>query len=80
MNKKDKKILTGLSFTSPAPVNEAFFRKSFIDASGTAYSGFKRLMQKGFIITTSEGYDLDDPFFNQWIRMRRMRDTLPTHG
>lgn len=73
LNKTDKKILIGLASMAPAQLNESFFKRFFIDASSTAYSSIKRLMDKGFIIVSSKGYDLDDPFFKKWIVLRRSK-------
>ncbi len=36
----------------------------------------KRLIQKGLVIKSDKGFELDDPFFGEWIVMRRSGDWL----
>ncbi len=70
-NKTDKKLLIGLSLSDLTPLSEAFYRKYNIGAPSTAYSSLKRLMVTGHITKSENRYCLDDPFFCQWIKMRR---------
>ena len=39
--------------------------------TSTRYSAYKRLLQKGYLIQTKEGYRVEDPFFAAWIFDKR---------
>jgi hypothetical protein len=71
LNKTDKKLMIGLSFSGIAPLSEAFYRKYNIGASSTAFSSIKRLMGNGYINKVDNKYEMDDPFFSQWLKERR---------
>lgn len=58
-NNTDKKILRILS------KGEKPYENNSIPTS-TIYSSIKKLMKKGFLIK-GEGYEVEDPFFKQWI-------------
>ena len=62
MSKTDKKILIAIAMqekisTLPQPTS-------------TTYSGLKRLVTQGYLIK-NEHFELDDPFFRQWIIQKR---------
>jgi len=42
-------------------------------ASSTVFSSLKRLVEKGFMVKSSIGYEMDDPFFKEWIKIRRLK-------
>jgi len=63
--------MIGLSFTGNAPLSEAFYRKYNIGASSTAFSSIKRLMENGYIKKVDNKYEMDDPFFSQWLKEKR---------
>jgi AAA+ ATPase superfamily predicted ATPase len=71
LNKTDKKLLIGLSISGISPLSEAFYRKHDIGASSTAFSSLKRLMENGYINKVDNKYEIDDPFFSQWLKQRR---------
>jgi hypothetical protein len=71
LNKTDKKLMIGLSYSGFAPFSEAFYRKYDIGASSTAFSSIKRLMENGYINKIENKYEMDDPFFSQWLKDRR---------
>ncbi|MCK9400274.1 MAG: AAA family ATPase [Bacteroidales bacterium] len=71
LNKTDKKLMIGLSYSGFAPLSEAFYRKYDIGASSTAFSSIKRLMENGYINKVDNKYEMDDPFFSQWLKQRR---------
>jgi len=71
LNQTDKKILIGLSFNELSPLTDAFQRKYSIAASSTTFSSLKRLMQMGYVIKNKKTYEVDDPFYAQWIKQRR---------
>lgn len=59
-NRTDRQVLQSLS----KGVNPLRNRQV---ASSTSFSSIKRLMKVGYVIRTKE-YDIEDPFFNEWIR------------
>ncbi len=71
LNKTDKKLLIGLSLLGIAPFSEAFYRKYDIGAPSTAFSSVKRLMENGYINKVGSKYEMDDPFFSQWLKQKR---------
>ena len=71
LNQTDKKILIGIIFETNSPLVESFNRKMDITATSTVFSGLKRLVENGYLIKHKK-YELDDPFFREWIRKRRL--------
>jgi AAA+ ATPase superfamily predicted ATPase len=71
INRTDMKILIGMSLSDILPLSIEFSKKYFEGAPSTLFSGLKRLAQKGLVIKTNSGYELDDPFFKRWIKLRR---------
>jgi len=72
LNRTDMKLLIGMSLSDNSPLSEEFSKLHDMGASSTVFSSLKRLMQSGFIIKSTAGYEIDDPFFKQWIKVRRM--------
>lgn len=72
LNKTDMKILIGLSLTGMSPIS-ALASKEYDIAISTAFSSLKRLMINGLVNKITSGYEIDDPFFKRWIRVRRLR-------
>lgn len=69
-NKTDRKVLIGLSINPKhTPQTTHYLRAHDRMAPSTAFSAIKRLLQSGYIIR-SDGYEIDDPFFAEWIRKR----------
>jgi hypothetical protein len=73
INRTDMKILIGMSLSEIPPLSSEFSKKYFTGASSTIFSGLKRLAQKGMVIKTGSGYEIDDPFFKRWINLRRLQ-------
>jgi len=71
LNRTDMKVLIGMTFTEVSPLSTDFNRLHFIGSSSTIFSSLKRLMQHGVLIKTDFGYEIDDPFFKRWIKVRR---------
>ena len=69
-NNTDKKVLIDLAFEQTnllsAPV---LYRNT--SASSTIFSALKRLTKKGILIKEGK-YEIDDPFFKNWIVNKRM--------
>ncbi len=72
LNRTDMKLLIGMSLSDSSPLSEEFSRLHSVGATSTVFSTLKRLIQNGFISKSSSGYEIDDPFFKQWIRVRRL--------
>ena len=70
-NSTDKKTLTRLSTNNRSPLSAKSANKMNIKASSTVFSSLKRLMKSGYVIKTSGFYEIDDPFFREWIVLRR---------
>jgi hypothetical protein len=62
INKTDKKILITIALQKNI--------STILLPLSTIYSGINRLINKGYIFKT-EKYEIDDPFFNQWIIQKR---------
>ena len=69
----EKKILIGLSSSSSKQLSEEFMLRYNTGPSSTTYSAVRKLLQNGYVIRSSGGYEIDDPFFTEWIKMRRAR-------
>ena len=61
-NNTDRRIIQKL-----ASGNKELYAERTVPTS-TIFSGLKRLMKKGYIIRT-DTYELEDPFFKEWIRL-----------
>lgn len=70
-NQTDKKLLIGLSVQESARLSAQFINQNNLGPSSTAYSSLKRLMGNGYVVKQEEYYEIDDPFFRQWIRNKR---------
>lgn len=68
-NNTDKRTMTSLAQQpgSRSPLS----KNSNIGPPSTVFSSLKRLMQNGSVLKTEKGYELDDPFYKQWITNRR---------
>lgn len=63
LNRTDRRIIQKL-----ASGNQELYAERSVPTS-TVFSGLKRLMKKGYVIRT-EVYDLEDPFFKEWVKTR----------
>jgi hypothetical protein len=70
-NQTDRKILIALANKEEAILNDAFKQKYGVSATSTVYSSVKRLMKQGYINKLNTIYELDDPFFAEWIKNKR---------
>lgn len=73
INRTDMKILIGMSISESSPLSEEFSKQHETGATSTVFSSLKRLLQNGFIVKSSLRYEIDDPFFKEWIRVRRLK-------
>ncbi len=70
-NQTDKKVLIALAQNEQAILSDSFNRKYGISATSTVFSSLKRLMYQGYINKVNNSYELDDPFFAEWISGKR---------
>ena len=68
-NNTDKKVLIELAFEQANLLSASVLYKN-TSASSTMFSALKRLTNKGILIKT-EKYEIDDPFFRNWIVNKR---------
>jgi len=71
LNQTDKKVLIALAVQEQNILSEQVIRKYGLPATSTVFSCLKRLMKQGYVIKSGSFYELDDPFFAQWIKSRR---------
>ena len=69
-NNTDKKVLIELSFEQANLLSVPVLYKN-TSASSTIFSALKRLTEKGILIKTDK-YEIDDPFFRNWIVKKRL--------
>jgi len=70
-NQTDKKVLIALSLQKQNILSEPVIRQYGLPATSTVFSCLKRLMKQGYVIKSGSFYELDDPFFAQWIKQKR---------
>jgi AAA+ ATPase superfamily predicted ATPase len=68
-NNTDKKVLIDLAFKQANLLSVPVLYKNS-NASSTIFSALKRLTVKGILLKT-EKYEIDDPFFRNWIVNKR---------
>jgi hypothetical protein len=59
LNRTDRKVMIALANRSNPMADRSV-------ASSTLFSSIKRLLKQGYVIKTT-GYELEDPFFGEWI-------------
>ncbi|MCD6355467.1 MAG: ATP-binding protein [Prolixibacteraceae bacterium] len=70
-NSTDKKTLIGLISKKSLLLSAESATMMNIRASSTIFSSLKRLMRNGYIMKIDNKYEIDDPFFREWIINRR---------
>lgn len=70
-NQTDRKILIALAQKEQGLLSPAFNIKYGIPATSTVFSSLKRLMNQGYVNKVGGAYELDDPFFAEWIKQKR---------
>lgn len=70
-NQTDKKVLIALSLQTQNILSGQIIKKYNLPATSTVFSSLKRLIIQGYVIKSNSLYELDDPFFAQWIKRRR---------
>jgi len=72
LNRTDMKILIGMVFSDLSPLSEAFSRTFNPGASSTVFSSLKKLTVTGYLVKSTNGYEIDDPFFKRWVYNKRV--------
>lgn len=70
-NLTDRKVLTGMSESQISPFSIDFINKYDLSAASTVQSSLKRLADAGIVIKLDASWQVDDPFFREWIIRKR---------
>jgi len=71
LNRTDMKVMIGLTLSDDLPMSKEFSRRFDLGSSSTVHSSLKRLLKNSFVVRAKNNYEIDDPFFKQWISRRR---------
>lgn len=71
LNRTDMKILIGLATSENLPLSDMFLQNYNIGSSSTAYSSIMKLTREGLVNKSQNGYEIEDPFFREWIIQKR---------
>jgi len=72
INNTDKKVLIGLSLQGGLPTSSEFLLFTGIPSTSTAASSLERLVNNGTLLKAGLKYDIEDPFFKEWIIRKRL--------
>ncbi len=72
LNKTEMKIMIALAESDESPLKDDVRYKYNLGATSTVFSSLKKLIVNGFVIKTSAGYEIEDPFFREWIKSKRI--------
>jgi len=70
-NQTDKKILIQIAQGQEQLLSQNSIQQMGFNSSSTLYSGLTRLVQHGYVVKANTNYELDDPFFKNWILRKR---------
>jgi uncharacterized protein len=68
----ERKILIGMTLSDLPPLSDDFSQKYETGATSTTYSSLRKLTKNGYVVKNNEGYEIDDPFFKEWLNKRRL--------
>ncbi|MCB9211114.1 MAG: ATP-binding protein [Ignavibacteriales bacterium] len=71
LNKTEMKIMIALASAEKSPMTDEIRMQYQLGATSTVFSSIKKLIEKGFVIQINKIYEIEDPFFKEWILMRR---------
>lgn len=71
LNKTEMKIIIALVSEKKSPLTDEIRNKYMLGASSTVFSSLKKLIQNGFVIKINSIYEIEDPFFKEWLLKRR---------
>ena len=67
----DRKILIGLGITELLPTSSEFLLLMGVSSTSTAGSSLERMVNNGTVLKIDGKYDIEDPFFKEWIKRKR---------
>jgi len=67
----DRKILIGLGITELLPTSSEFLLLTGVSSTSTAGSSLERMVNNGTVLKIDGKYDIEDPFFKEWIKRKR---------
>ncbi|MCK9453164.1 MAG: hypothetical protein M0Q90_15825 [Bacteroidales bacterium] len=70
-NQTDKKILIQIAQGQEQLLSQNSIQQMGFKSTSTLYSGLTRLTQQGYVVKANSNYELDDPFFKNWILRKR---------
>lgn len=70
-NQTDKKILLNIASGKENLLSQNSIQQMGFNSTSTLYSGLKRLIEQGYLLKEGLQYELDDPFFKNWILKKR---------
>jgi len=71
LNKTEMKIIIALASENKSPLTDEIRNKFMLGASSTVFSSLKKLIQNGFVVKINSSYEIEDPFFKEWLLKRR---------
>lgn len=73
LNKTEMKIIIALASVNKSPMTDKIRFQYKLGATSTVFSSLKKLIEKGLVIQVEKGYEIEDPFFREWLLMRRKK-------
>ena len=67
----DRKILISLGITELLPTSSEFLLLTGVSSTSTAGSSLERMVNNGTVLKIDGKYDIEDPFFKEWIKRKR---------
>lgn len=67
----DKKILIGLATSNLLPTSSEFLLMTGVGSTSTAGSSLERMVKNGTLLKMDGKFDIEDPFFKEWIKRKR---------
>jgi hypothetical protein len=67
----DRKILIGLGVTELLPTSTEFLLLTGVSSTSTVGSSLERMVNSGTVLKIDGKYDIEDPFFKEWIKRKR---------
>ncbi len=72
LTKTEMKVMISLAESNDSPLKDEIRTKYNLGATSTVFSALKKLILHGFVLKTSGGYEIEDPFFGEWIKNKRI--------
>ena len=71
LNKQDMKVMTGLALSDHPATSFDFQMQFHTGSTSTTYSALQRLIMRGLVVKDAQHYEIEDPFFTEWLKARR---------